>query len=236
AGYTLATDSELLRLITQQNMAGGGLRKAADAAGIGAVVRVEVVTRGDEVSAVTQVLDVWRAQTSSVRDAADADKPMELLNVVRHVTRSLDRVSWRTRTDPRRVMLFEVSNRTGGAAFSAVARQLEDSLRAAIVRAGAVVVPLDSAARSTRDAVERRQLAIRRGAGAIVDVGISRMRVDSVSVRLSVRDMTEERTLPPVEMRLAVRDVERMEPAIGQLAARLADALAQVNWGPKAFD
>ncbi|MDQ3950211.1 MAG: protein kinase, partial [Gemmatimonadota bacterium] len=42
AGYTLATDSELLRLITQQNMAGGGLRKAADAAGIGAVVRVEV--------------------------------------------------------------------------------------------------------------------------------------------------------------------------------------------------
>jgi hypothetical protein len=97
------------------------------------------------------------------------------------------------------------------------------------------VVPLDSAARSTRDVVERRQLAIRRGAGAIVDAGISRMRADSVSVRLSVRDMTEERTLPTIEMRLAARDVEHAAPVIGQIAARLADALAQVNWGPKAF-
>jgi hypothetical protein len=235
AGYTLATDSELLRLMAQQNTAGGGLRKAADGSGIGAVVRVEILTRGDEVSAVTQVLDVWRAQTSSARDAADVDRPMELLNVVRHVARSLDRVSWRTRSDPRRVMLFDVSDRTGVAAFSAVARQLEDSLRAAVVRAGAVVVPLDSTARSTRDVVERRQLAIRRGAGAIVDAGILRARGDSVSVRLSVRDMTEERTLPTIETRLALRDIERMEPAIGQVAARLADALAQINWGPKPF-
>jgi ribosomal protein S1 len=132
-------------------------------------------------------------------------------------------------------MLFEVSNQTGIDAFSTVARQLEDSLRAAIVRAGAAAVALDSAARSTRDVVERRQLGVRRGAGAIVDVALFRIRRDSVSVRLSVRDMTEERTLPTIEMRLAAGDVQQGGSVLGQISGRLAEALAQINWGPKAF-
>jgi hypothetical protein len=231
AGYTLANDSELLRLVTEQNMMRGGLRRAADSAGIGAVVIIDVVARGDELSATAQVLDVWRAQTGSVREAADLDKSMDLLNVVRSVTRSVDRVSWRSRTDPRRVIVFAVENRTGVESLSVVARQLEDSLRAAAVRFGAVVLTLDSASSVTRDVTERRQLAIRRGAGAIVAANVSRARNDSAVVQVSVRDMSEERTLPSITVRLPL---DAVGTAAASVAAMLIDALRQVNWGPRA--
>jgi serine/threonine protein kinase len=229
-GYTLATDSELLRLVTQQNMVGGGLRRAASDAGLGAVVIVDLVARADEVNAITQVLDVWRAQTSSGREAADLDKPMELLTMVRTISRSLDRVAWRSRDDPRRVMIFEVDNLSSIDSLSPLARQLHDSLRAAVSRAGAIALPLDSTIRDTKDVTERRTLAIRRGVGAIVAASILRVRVDSVMIRLSVRDMSEERTFPNVENRVAVANIRSSFTAV---AARLVEMLNQVNWGPK---
>jgi hypothetical protein len=232
AGYTLANDSELLRLVTEQNRTRGGLRRAADAAGIGAVVTMDVVARGDELSASAQVLDVWRAQTSSAREAADLDKSMDLLNVVRGVTRSVDRVSWRSRTDPKRVIVFPVENRTGVDSLSVVARQLEDSLRAAAARFGAVVLTLDSASSVTRDVMERRQLAIRRGAGAIVAANLARARSDSGVVQVSVRDMSEERSMPSITVRLPLNAIGT---AAASAAAMLIDALRQVNWGPRAI-
>jgi serine/threonine protein kinase len=230
AGYTLATDSELLRIVTQLNTGGGALRRTADATGMGAVVIAEVVTRADEVSAVVQVVDVWRAQTASAREVADLDKPLDLISIVRHVNRALDRVSWRTRTDPKRVVLFSVENQTGIDTLASVARQFEDSLRAAIMRFGAATVPLDSATQATRDDTERRLYAIRRGAGAIVTAGIYRVRADSGMIRLSLRDMSEERTLPRVEMRFPLRDLTAMA---SRLSATLVEQLGQVNWGPK---
>jgi serine/threonine protein kinase len=229
AGYTLASDSELLRLVTQQNQ-GGGLRRLADAGGIGAVVMVDVVARADEINAVVQVLDVWRNQTSSAREAADLDKPLELASVGRPVVRALDRVSWRTRTDPKRVLVFDVDNQTGIDTMLAVTRQLEDTLKAAVVRYGAQVVTLDSAMRASRDVSERRQYGVRRGAGALVAASIMRVRADSVMLRLSVRDMSEERTFPNVEGRVHVSAVPA---AMGVLATRLLEQLGQVNWGPK---
>ena len=230
AGYTLATDSELLRLVTQQNMVGGGLRRAASDAGLGAVVLVDLVARADEVNAITQVLDVWRAQTSSGRDAADLDKPMELLSMVRTISRSLDRVAWRNRNDPRRVMIFEIDNLSALDSMSPLARELHDTLRAAVSRSGAIALPLDSVIRDTKDVTERRMLAIRRGAGAIVAASIFRVRVDSVMIRLSVRDMSEERTFPNVENRVAIANIRS---SFGVVAARLVEMLNQVNWGPK---
>lgn len=231
AGYTLASDSELLRLLTEQNRSRSGLRRAADLAGIGAVVLMDVGVRGDEVRAVAQVVDVWRAQTSSAQEVADLDKPMDLLNAVRGVSRAVDRVSWRSRTDPKRVIVFPVDNRTGVDSLSVVARQVEDALRAAAVRFGAVVLPLDSATSSTRDVTERRLIAIRRGAGAIVATSVSRARGDSAVVQLSVRDMSEERTLPAVSVRLPLAAVGSASASVG---AMLVEALRQVNWGPKA--
>jgi hypothetical protein len=229
AGYTLANDSELLRLVTEQNRT-RGLRRAADAAGIGAVVTMDVVARGDELSASAQVLDVWRAQTSSAREAADLDKSMDLLNVVRGVTRSVDRVSWRSRTDPKRVIVFPVENRTGVESLSVVARQLEDSLRAAAARFGAVVLTLDSASSVMRDVMERRQLAIRRGAGAIVAANLARARTDSGVVQVSVRDMSEERTMPSITVRLSLNAIGTGGASV---AAALTEMLRQVNWGPR---
>ncbi|MGH7676876.1 MAG: serine/threonine-protein kinase [Gemmatimonadaceae bacterium] len=230
AGYTLASDSELLRMVTQQNVVSGGLRRSADAAGMGAVVTVDIIARADEVSAVAQVLDVWRAQTASAREAADPDKPIELANVIRGVVRSLDRVSWRTRADPKRVLVFELDDQTGGVASADVVRLLNDSLRAAVTRYGAATIPLDSTLRSTSDVSERRTLAVRRGAGALVAGSITRLRGDSVRLRVSVRDMSEDRTLPEMQARLPVGAVP---VAAGQMIARMMELLGQVNWGPR---
>ena len=230
AGYTLATDSELLRMVTQQNMASGGLRRSADAAGMGAVITMDIIARADEVSAVAQVMDVWRAQSASAREAADPDKPIELANVIRGVMRSLDRVSWRTRSDPKRVLVFELDDQTGGDAYANVVRLLNDSLRAAVTRYGAATIPLDSTFRSTSDVNERRNLAVRRGAGAMVAGSITRLRGDSVRLRVSVRDMSEDRTLPEMQARLPVAAVP---VAAGQMIARMMELLGQVNWGPR---
>ena len=229
AGYTLASDSELLRLVSQQNIS-GGMRRAADAAGIGAVVLVDVVARGDEVTAITQIVDVWRSQTASARDVADLDKPQELVSLVRNVGRALDRVSWRTRSDPKRVLIFETENMTGMEAVAPLAREVDDSLRAAAARFGASVIPQDSTTRATRDVMERRTLAVRRGAGAIVATTIMRVRVDTVLIRMSVRDMSEDRTFPNVEGRV---HVNTLSAALPVLAERLTGILGQVNWGPK---
>ena len=229
AGYTLATDSELLRMVTQQSQS-GGLRRVADAAGFGAVVMVDVVARADEVNAVVQVLDVWRAQTVSAREAADLDKPLELVSVSRPVVRALDRVSWRTRSDPKRVLVFDVENQTGIDSMSVYTRQMDDSIKAAVKRYGAEVVSLDSAMRATRDVAERRQYGVRRGAGALVAVSLVRVRADSALLRLSVRDMSEERALPPVDGRV---HLSAIPSAVSLLMTRLVEQLGQVNWGPK---
>jgi hypothetical protein len=230
AGFTLATDSELLRMVTQQSMP-GGMRRAASDATVGAVVMMDVVARGDEVQAITQVLDVWRNQTSAGRQSADIDRPAELTVAIRDVLRSLDRVSWRSATDPKRVLMFGVENMSGISAIDTVARVVEDSLRAAVARAGLSTLPIDSAARATRDVNERRMLGIRRGAGAIVATSIYRHRIDSVLVRLSVRDMSEEVTFPNIDVRVPARDVAA---AVDALTTRFAELLGRVNWGPKA--
>jgi len=78
---------------------------------------------------------------------------------------------------------------------------------------------------------ELRLFAIRRGAGAIVTAGIYRVRADSGMIRMSVRDMSEERALPRVEMRSPLRDPSAMAT---RLSATLVEQLGQVNWGPKA--
>jgi hypothetical protein len=230
AGFTLATDSELLRMVTQQSMP-GGMRRAASDATVGAVVMMDVVARGDEVQAINQVLDVWRNQTSAGRQSADIERPAELTVAIRDVLRSLDRVSWRSTTDPKRVLMFGVENMSGIAAIDSVARVVEDSLRAVVARAGLSTLPIDSAARATRDVNERRMLGIRRGAGAIIATSIYRHRLDSVLVRLSVRDMSEELTFPNIDVRVPLRDAAS---AVDALTARFAELLGRVNWGPKA--
>jgi hypothetical protein len=208
----------------------GGLRRVATDAGFGAVVMLDLYTRADEAQAVTQVLDVWRAQTASGRQAADIDRPGDLTTVIRDVLRSLDRVSWRSASDPKRVLMFSVDNQTGMSALDSAARSLDESLRAAVGRSGATTLALDSTARATRDVTERRMLGIRRGAGAIVATTMHRIRVDSVLVRLSVRDMSEEVTFPNVDVRVAIRDVSS---ALDALQPRFAELLGRVNWGPK---
>src|SRR5437764_455294 len=107
-------------------------RRIADTLGIGAVVMSILSTRGDEILAQSIVLDVWRNYPQSDRTATDADKPQEVLGIIRDVSRALERVSWRTRSDPRRVLVFDLENQTGNDSLGMVARQLSDSLRAMV--------------------------------------------------------------------------------------------------------
>jgi hypothetical protein len=88
----------------------------------------------------------------------------------------------------------------------------------------------DSGARATHEIMERRAVGARLGAGAIVAGGLHRTRGDSVSVRLSTRDMSEDRSFPNFEVRFA-----RADPFTGfqSLIDRLLQDLNQVNWGPK---
>jgi hypothetical protein len=230
AGYTLATDSELLRIITQQNMVSGGLRRSADAVGMGAVVMVDMSVRGAEVTAGTQVVDVWRSATSSGRDVADFDKPLELTSLIRTVLRSLDRVSWRSRSDPKTVLVFETENQTAIDSLSRFGRRLDDSLRAAVSGHGAAALPLDTLARDTKDMNERRLLAVRRGVGAMVAVNMYRTRRDTIAIRMMVRDMSEERQFPNYELRVPI---DSLVAGSSQLSAKLREYLGQVNWGPK---
>jgi serine/threonine-protein kinase len=228
-GYNAATDSELLRLLSQPDL--NVQRRVADSLGIGAIVMTILSTRGDEIVAQTIVLDVWRNYPFSDRTATDLDKPQEALGVVRNVSRALERVSWRTRADPKLVLVFDLENQTGSDSLTTVARQLSDSLRGLVSsRFGARVVT-DSAARATREVMERRATGARVGAGAIVAGSLYRARGDSVTLRLSTRDLSEDKTLPNIEIRLPRSELLTSFQVIAQRV--LAD-LAQVNWGPKA--
>ena len=227
-GYDPATDSELLRLLSQPDL--NVQRRIADSLGIGAIVMTILSTRGDEIVAQTIVLDVWRNYPLSDRTATDLDKPQEALGVVRNVSRALERVSWRTRADPKLVLVFDLENQTGSDSLTVTARQLSDSLRALAKGFGAQVVT-DSGARATREVMERRAMGARVGAGAIIAGSLYRARGDSVTLRLSTRDMSEDKTLPNIELR-----VPKSELLTGfqMMAQRVLADLAQVNWGPKA--
>jgi hypothetical protein len=229
AGYTPASDAELVQLMANPDLA--AQRRIADTLGIGAIVMSILSTRGDEIVAQSIVLDVWRNYPMSDRTATDLDKPQEALGVVRNVSRALERVSWRARTDPKRVIVFDLDNQTGSDSVDTLARQLGDSLRAVIVkRLGAQIIG-DSAARATKDVTERRAVGTHLGAGAIVAGTLYRARGDSVSLRLSTRDMSEDKSYPNVEVRAARRE---LIASFQSFADRLLADLGQVNWGPKA--
>ena len=227
-GYNPATDSELLRLLSQPDL--NVQRRIADSLGIGAIVMTILSTRADEIVAQTIVLDVWRNYPFSDRTATDLDKPQEALGVVRNVSRALERVSWRTRADPKLVLVFDLENQTGSDSVSVLARQLSDSLRALVSKRFGAQVVTDSAARATRDVMERRATGARFAAGAIVAGSLYRARGDSVTLRLSTRDMSEEKTFPNIDVRAAKSDLLAGFQAI---AERVLADLAQVNWGPK---
>jgi hypothetical protein len=67
-------------------------------------------------------------------------------------------------------------------------------------------------------------------AGALVAGSILRARGDSVTLRLSARDLTEENTFETIEARFPR---ESAAESIGPAIARLVDTLRRVNWGPK---
>ena len=227
-GYNPATDSELLRLLTQPDL--NVQRRIADSLGIGAIVMTILSTRADEIVAQTIVLDVWRNYPFSDRTATDLDKPQEALGVVRNVSRALERVSWRTRADPKLVLVFDLENQTGNDSLTVLARQLSDSLRALVSKRFGAQVVTDSAARATRDVMERRAMGARFAAGAIVAGSLYRARGDSVTLRLSTRDMSEEKTFPNIEVRAGKSELLAGFQAI---AERVLADFAQVNWGPK---
>jgi hypothetical protein len=230
AGFELATDGELVQLLGQSDMS--AQRRAAEAAGIGAVVTTVLTVRDDEVVAQGIVLDVWRGFPFSEREAAGFDAPEESFGVVRDLARALERVSWRTRDDPRRLLVFDIENQTGVDSLSAVARAISDSLRTALVRrlGGGIIVVTDSQARATVGTSERRQVGTRFGAGAIVAGAISRARGDSMNLRLSARDMTEERSFASFDLRIARAGLSE---GLGMALDRLASDLNKVTWGPK---
>ena len=228
AGYTLASDGELLALLAEPDM--NAQRRLADSLGIGAVVTNILSTRGDEIIAQAIVMDVWRAMPLSERTATDLDKPGEALGVVREIERALERVSWRSRNDPKRALVFDFENQTGNDSLDEVAAQLADSIRKRLSRDMGVQPVTDAQARATRDVTERRAIGARLGAGALVAGTLYRYRGDSLSIRVSVRDMSEERTFPNIDVRVGAR-----EPlaALFAIMNALVVQMGQVNWGPK---
>jgi len=206
-------------------------RRIADAMGIGAIVMTIVSTHADEVQAQSIVLDVWRNYPFSDRTAADLDRPQEALGVVRNVTRALDHVSWRTRGDPKRVVIFDIENQTGNESVNAMAKQLTDSLRMAVRRRFGAEVVTDSQVTATKDIMECRAVGTRLGAGAIMAGTLYRARGDSVSLRMSTRDLSEDRTFPNVDVRGSRSE---LLSGFSAYVDRLLADLAQVNWGPKA--
>jgi serine/threonine protein kinase len=229
AGYTLASDAELVQLLAQPG--GSSNRAAADAAGIGAVITTDLSVRASEVRAQSLVHDIWRNMHLSANESADVDKPNEVLGVVRDVARGLDRVSWRRREEPRRVLIFEVDNVTGMDSLGPLARRITEEARSMVARELGVVVIQDSIALATKDVMERREVGVRTGAGALVALSLQRARRDSVSLRFSVRDLSEEHTFPTVEARMPITGaIERARAALAQMV----DTLRRVNWGPKA--
>ena len=228
AGYTPATDAELVRLLAQGDL--NGQRRIADTLGIGAIVMSILSMRADEIIAQSIVLDVWRNTPLQDRTATDLDKPQEAIGIVRDVSRALERVSWRTRADPKRVLVFDLENQIGVDSLDVVARQLSNSLRVAVAKRVRAEVVADSQARATRDVGERRAVGARLGVGAIIAGGFYRSRGDSVTLRLSTRDMSEDKTFPNVEVRMLRGE---LLPGFQSLADRLLADLDKVNWGPK---
>ncbi|MFL5615876.1 MAG: serine/threonine-protein kinase [Gemmatimonadaceae bacterium] len=228
AGYTPASDGELVQLMASADLA--AQRRIADTLGIGAIVMSILSTHGDEIIAQSIVLDVWRNYPISDRTAADLDKPQEALGVIRNVSRALERVSWRSRGDPRRVLLFDLENQTGNDSVDVLARQLADSLRAAAMKRVGVQIVGDSSARATKDVMERRAVGMRLGAGAIMAGSLYRARGDSVTVRLSTRDLSEDKSYPNVEVRASRRE---LLASFQSYVDHLLTDLGQVNWGPK---
>jgi hypothetical protein len=230
AGFALASDGELVRLLGQGDMS--AQRRVAEAAGIGAVITIVLSARDDELIAQGLVLDVWRGYPLSEREAAGFDQPEESFGVVRDIVRALERVSWRTRDDPRRLLVYDVENQTGVDSLSVVARAISDSLRSVLPKrlGGGIVVVTDSQARATVGTSERRMVGARFGAGAIVAGAISRARGDSLSLRLSARDMTEERSFASFDLRIART---ALNEGLAMAVDRLAADLSRVNWGPK---
>ncbi|HJU74507.1 MAG TPA: protein kinase, partial [Gemmatimonadaceae bacterium] len=228
-GYNIATDAELVRLLAQND--GTLQRRLAEEIGIGALIVPYVIVRERELQAQVNITDVWRGQGLSERGRSDPDDPNGSLVVIRDVMRSLNRISWRQRSDARRTIVFDVENPTNNDTLTAFARTLTDSLRALTMRqmgAGGQIVG-DSAARATRDAAERRFLALQIGAGAYVAGTLSRRGADSLRVRLSVRDVTEDRSYD-TEYVIPFRDPL---PALPDVLARVAADFGRVNWGPR---
>jgi hypothetical protein len=88
----------------------------------------------------------------------------------------------------------------------------------------------DSAARATRDASERRIVAVQLGAGATVAAVLARRGADSLRIRVSLRDMSEDRAFDVAEFIVSLREPLAAVPA---LVSRLAADLGRVNWGPR---
>jgi eukaryotic-like serine/threonine-protein kinase len=227
AGYTLASDAELVRLLADNDQ--NPRRRTAEASGIGAVLSGYLTVSNRELQAQILVHDIWRNAQQAQRSGSELDDSTGTLIVVRDVIRALNRVSWRTRDDPHRVVVFDIENQTGIDSLSAVARAYSDSVRAAIRRSGAELSG-DSAARATRETNDRRFVGLELGARAIVVAQLNRRGADSLRVRLTVRDMSEERNFETLEATTSLREPLGALPNVLQ---RLAADLARVNWGPK---
>ena len=227
AGYTIATDAQLVDLLSQPALP--LQRRIALEQQTGAIVSMDLVPRGDELILQSQVLDSWRSQILPDREAADRDKPLELMDIVRSVSRTLDRISWRRVGEPRQVLVFDFDNMTGLDTLNAVTAGMAEHVRALVVKQGWRVAG-DSAARATKDVLERRQSAIRAGAGASIAGTLLRTRADTLVLRVSVRDHSEEVTYPNIEARVHRSQVHDALPA---LLDRLTVMLNAVNWGPK---
>ncbi|HEX7940050.1 MAG TPA: hypothetical protein VF483_13770 [Gemmatimonadaceae bacterium] len=228
AGYTTASDADLLDLVSVSGP--DAPRQTALDKKIGALVSVDVYPRGDEVQAIPQVLDVWRNQLSTERVSVDRNRPQELTGAVRSVTHALERVSWRSATDARGAIVFAIDNQLSPDSIAVLGRSVEDSIKSVISKRMGWKLLGDSAIRVVRDGAERRSAGIRLGAGVLVSATMFRQRGDSMSLRISVRDMSEDNVLPVVEVRLARATFDAgLAPALERFAAQLAT----VNWGPK---
>ena len=228
AGFTLASDAELVRLLSTTDPT--AQRRVADAAGIGAIVTAVLTVREDELVAQAIVLDVWRASPLSEREETALDEPQAVIGLARGVTRALNRVSWRVRGEPKRILFFDIENQTGMDSLGVIGQQLADSLRTVLAKRLSVQFVTDAEARATTGTNERRLAGARVGAGAIVAGSIYRVRGDSLTLRIGARDMTEDTNFTLVEIRLSRRAPLDI---VASVAERLAADLGKVNWGPK---
>ncbi|MGQ0643057.1 MAG: hypothetical protein ACT4P6_20110 [Gemmatimonadaceae bacterium] len=203
-----------MRLLAERDQ--NAQRRFAEASGLGAWIGAQLITRERELHAQVFVVDVWRSATQSERGGAELSDPSGSLVVVRDAMRALNRVSWRHRADPKKVIVFDIENQTGADSLGSVARALTDSLRVAALRQagmGAQAVG-DSTARATRDGAERRFLALQLGAGAYVAAALGRRGRDSLRVRMSVRDMSEDRSFDVPELTVPLADPFSVIPAL----------------------